>query len=144
VGVTGTIAALSNTLFPVETFIQALADDLNPESHILVRLRGLHPLLGLSFGIGFTILVYLLSEALEERETLLKRYTFQSSVLCAMVTLAGSFTILLHAPTWMKLLHLGLIYKFWVWLGVTYHLTRFKTEPSVNSPQEPDLNPGFK
>lgn len=133
VGVTGTIAALSNTLFPVETLIQALADDLNPKSHILVRLRGLHPLLGLSFGVGFTILIYLLSDAIEEKETLLKQYAFQSSILCAMASLAGTFTILLHAPNWMKLLHLALIYLFWVWLGITYYHTRFKTQLELKS-----------
>lgn len=132
VGVTGTIAALSNTLFPVEALVQALRDDLNPNSHFLIRLRGLHPLLGLCFGIGFTLLTYLLSEAVDQSETLIKRFTFQVAVLCGSVTLAGTLTILLHAPTWMKLLHLGLIYLFWVWLGLTYHHTRYqsKTERS--------------
>jgi len=128
VGVTGTIAALSNTLFPVENLMQALADDLNPQSHFLIRLRGLHPLLGLSFGVGFTVLIYLLSESLESAEVRLKTLTFQASVLCSMVTIAGALTILFHAPAWMKLTHLTFIYLFWGCLGLCYHHSRFFIE----------------
>jgi cytochrome c oxidase assembly protein subunit 15 len=128
VGVTGTIAALSNTLFPVNSLSLALAQDLDANSHILIRLRGLHPILGLTSGLGLTILFYLLSEALNLEEMRLRRLTFQVASLCGLVTLSGTVTILLHAPIWMKLGHLGLIYTFWVWLGITFYHTQYRAQ----------------
>jgi len=125
IGTTGTIAALSNTLFPVESFIEALTQDLDSQSHILIRLRGLHPLLGLSFGVGFTILFYLLSEVINPSEKRLRQLIFQVALLCGLVTLSGASTILLHAPIWMKLLHLGLIYTFWTWIGIAFYHTQY-------------------
>jgi cytochrome c oxidase assembly protein subunit 15 len=47
VGVTGAIAALGDTLFPAASLAHGLAQDLSPQSHLFLRLRGLHPILAL-------------------------------------------------------------------------------------------------
>lgn len=47
VGVSGAIAALGDTLFPSKTLAEALAADLSPTSHMLLRLRMLHPALAI-------------------------------------------------------------------------------------------------
>ena len=47
----GGIAAMGNTMFPSESLSQGLAADFNPDSHPLIRLRILHPLIAISVGI---------------------------------------------------------------------------------------------
>jgi heme A synthase len=49
-GVTGVIAALGNTLFPAHSVAEGLAQDLDPQSHIFLRLRVFHPMLATLVG----------------------------------------------------------------------------------------------
>src|SRR3954447_20009509 len=44
-GITGAIAALGDTLFPATSLAAGLAQDFDSSSHILLRLRALHPLI---------------------------------------------------------------------------------------------------
>ncbi|HZH31749.1 MAG TPA: COX15/CtaA family protein, partial [Pyrinomonadaceae bacterium] len=45
VAVSGAVAALGDTLFPVNSLAEGIRQDLSPTAHFLVRLRVLHPLL---------------------------------------------------------------------------------------------------
>jgi heme A synthase len=47
----GGIAAMGNTIFPAESLREGLAADFDPSSHLLVRLRILHPLIAITVGI---------------------------------------------------------------------------------------------
>jgi heme A synthase len=51
VGMTGAIASLGDTLFPARTLGEGLAQDLDPTSHLLLRLRVLHPTVAVLTGI---------------------------------------------------------------------------------------------
>lgn len=125
-GLTGTIAALANTLFPVETLIEGLRRDLDPNSHFLIRWRGLHPILGWSIGFGCTLFLYQLSEAVNTTYKKLRSALFGGSLLFAAITLAGTLMILLHSPTWIKLVHLSLIYSLWVTLITIKTFTKYQ------------------
>ncbi len=48
---TGGIAAMGNTIFPSESLADGFMADFDPESHPLIRLRGLHPLIAISVGV---------------------------------------------------------------------------------------------
>ncbi len=52
VGTSGAVAALGDTLFPSASLAEALASDLSATSHILIRLRVLHPVLALAVAAG--------------------------------------------------------------------------------------------
>lgn len=47
----GGIAAMGNTMFPSESLRQGIAADFDPTSHLLIRLRILHPLIAISIGV---------------------------------------------------------------------------------------------
>ncbi|MGD9573321.1 MAG: heme A synthase [Thermoleophilia bacterium] len=51
VGMTGAVASLGDTLFPARTLGEGLAQDLDPTSHLLLRLRVLHPTFAVLAGI---------------------------------------------------------------------------------------------
>lgn len=112
IGITGAWASLSNSLFPTENLWQGLMDDLSSDSHFLVRLRGLHPVLA-SLGAGSLALYFWLKSQTSESASVQKR-SLQMSLLLIVGILFGMATLLLHAPVWMKIVHLALAHTIWV------------------------------
>ncbi len=51
VGLTGAVASLGDTLFPARTLREGIAQDFDPTSHLLLRLRILHPAIALGTGM---------------------------------------------------------------------------------------------
>jgi heme A synthase len=114
VGVSGAIAALGDTLFPSRTLAEALAADLSPTSHLLLRLRMLHPALA----IATASLLVIVSPLLARRDGTLLATRLASGVALLAVTqlLAGLINVVLLAPVWMQLLHLLLADALWITL----------------------------
>ena len=112
VGVSGAIAALGDTLFPVRSLAEGLAQDFNPAANIFVRLRWLHPLIAAAGGAW--LLCYAFS-ALARRP---KARSLAAGVagLVSLQFLAGIANLLLRAPVWMQLVHLLLADLVWIWL----------------------------
>ena len=50
-GISGAVAALGDTLFPAGSLADALWNDLSPTSHLLIRLRVLHPAIAIGTGV---------------------------------------------------------------------------------------------
>ena len=102
---TGGIAAMGNTMFPAETLADGVAMDFDPESHPLVRLRILHPIIAVSVGIylflalGFARLNKPVLEARRLSQVLFGAYVAQ--------LLVGFVNFAMLAPTVLQLLHLG-------------------------------------
>ncbi len=102
----GGIAAMGNTMFPSESLREGLAADFNPESHPLIRLRILHPLIAIFVGIylfislGLTWMMKPVEDAKRVAQTLLGVYIFQ--------LLIGTLNLALLAPIVLQLLHLGM------------------------------------
>lgn len=92
----GGVAALSNTLFPSGGIIEGLAADLDPSSHPFVRLRGLHPLLGVSVGV-YLMLSLGLMWYLQPRPEVRHTARFLAGVYLAQLLL-GFVTLLWHNP----------------------------------------------
>ncbi len=112
--VTGAIAALGNTLFPVDTIAEGIAQDLDPSSHLFLRLRVFHPILAV--GAGAVTMVFATFVASRHRLRL-------GHAVAGLVVLQlglGLLNLTLHAPTWLQLVHLLLADVLWigvVWLG---------------------------
>jgi cytochrome c oxidase assembly protein subunit 15 len=100
----GAIAALGSHLMPASSLQQGLAHDLHSDSHIAVRLRLLHPLLGLAIPlISWFIFSYRATEAPPQH---LSSMYCQLGISVLVMVLIGILTLSLLAPTWLKLLHL--------------------------------------
>lgn len=112
VGVSGSIAALGDTLFPSRTLAEALAADLSPTSHLLIRLRMLHPALA----IATSVLLAIGAPVLARRSGHAQAETLARAVAALAVTqlVAGVVNVVLLAPVWMQLLHLLLADLLWI------------------------------
>lgn len=100
----GGIAAMGNTMFPSESLAAGLAADFNPDSHPLIRLRILHPLIAVTVGIylfvslGFGWWLKPAPEARGYTRALLATYLIQLGI--------GTFNLALLAPAVLQVLHL--------------------------------------
>ena len=101
VGVTGTLAALSDTLFPATSLAAAFAQDFSASGGWLLRLRILHPLSAVVAGMFICwLLVRSFGRATERRMALLVL-----SLLVLQFAL-GIADVTLLAPVWLQVVHL--------------------------------------
>jgi cytochrome c oxidase assembly protein subunit 15 len=123
IGITGAWASLSNSLFPSDTLLGGLKEDLATNSHFLIRLRIYHPLVALICGGSLSLFFWMKSQS--AKSFMLQRRSFQMSVLLLCGILFGIATLMFHAPVWMKLAHLTLAHTIWVTLLLwVYHFRR--------------------
>jgi heme A synthase len=112
VGKTGAIAALGDTLYPSTSLLDGLKADLAPTSTLLLRLRILHPALGVAVGamLVFAALAVPLGAA-DRRGRLAKRAVV---VLAVVQVLLGFVNVWLLAPVPMQLTHLLVADLLWI------------------------------
>jgi heme A synthase len=111
-GVSGAIAALGDTLFPVSSLAAGLAQDLDPAANIFLRLRLFHPLIAAV--VGAWLLFYAVSSA--SRRPDVSGRAWSLVVLLGAQIAAGVVNLLLLAPVWMQLVHLLLADLLWITL----------------------------
>ncbi len=108
VGVSGSLAALGDTLFPATSLQAAFLEDFDASSPWLLRLRGIHPASALVAG---GLVIWLLMRA--RRDGLVRPAKVLFAFLCLQFVL-GIADVLLLAPVWMQLLHLLSADLYWV------------------------------
>ena len=111
-GASGAVAALGDTLFPVKTLSEGLAQDLSPLSHVFLRLRLLHPVLALGTGLfvlGSAGLVRAFSPS-----PMAQKISRLVTALFVMQFTAGILNLTLLAPVPMQLVHLLLADAMWI------------------------------
>ncbi|MEO6655408.1 MAG: COX15/CtaA family protein, partial [Pyrinomonadaceae bacterium] len=113
VGISGSIAALSSMLFPSMTLTEAIAKDFSPTSHILLRLRLLHPITAILTSV---FLIFLTGWLAKERagDPKIARWSNILSVLVLLQIGFGSLTLLMLAPIVMQLGHLLFADAIWI------------------------------
>lgn len=109
IAVTGAWAALASTLFPSESLWEGLMKDFQPDSHHLLRLRILHPMIALFGGGGLSVWMWMRS--FEEGPE--RRLHLETGLFLLAGILFGMATLLLLSPVWMKLTHLALAHLMW-------------------------------
>lgn len=122
IGITGAWASLSNSLFPTDNLWDGFMADFSSDSHFLIRIRGLHPLLALLGGGGLALYFWLKAQTAEL--AVIQKRSLQMSLLLIFGILFGIATLLLHAPVWMKIVHLALAHSIWVVLLQWIYLAR--------------------
>ena len=106
VGVSGSLAALGDTLFPASSLRAAFAQDFDAASPMLLRLRGIHPASAV-VAAGFVIWLLVRTRG-TVRGWLVGLLTLQFVL--------GIADVLLLAPTWMQIVHLLGADVYWVTL----------------------------
>ena len=103
---TGGVAALSNTVFPSSSILEGLMTDLNPTSHILLKLRIIHPVLALL--LTFTMIFILLRLYKDD-----PKYVVRLSTCIIVGVTIGIITLVTLSPVYMKLIHLTVAHIIW-------------------------------
>jgi heme A synthase len=112
VGTSGAVSALGDTLYPSASLAQALASDLSTTSHLLIRLRVLHPALALTVAVGLVIGAHRFPLATDDARGRLAAGAVAATAVAQVV--AGFVNVLLLAPIWMQIVHLLVADVLWI------------------------------
>ncbi|GAC1430085.1 MAG: hypothetical protein NVSMB62_27590 [Acidobacteriaceae bacterium] len=118
VGVSGSMAALGDTLFPAPSLRAAFAQDFAPNSPWLLRLRLVHPVSAVVAGL---FVVWLVARAFRSGPDTDGQNRNTAQLVSGLLLLQfglGIADVLLLAPAWMQILHLLGADLFWVSLVV--------------------------
>ena len=113
VGVSGSLAALGDTLFPSSSLRSAIAADLSASAPALIRIRWVHPVCAV---IAALCLLVLLRRGWSQAETAMPARAIAWLLVAQFVL--GLADVLLLAPVWLQLVHLLGADLFWVTLVV--------------------------
>ena len=112
VGKTGAIAALGDTLYPASSFLDGLRADLAPTSSLLLRLRILHPALGVAVGAMLVFGTAAIPIGAGDRRG---RFAKRAVVaLSGFQVVLGFVNVWLLAPVWMQIAHLLVADLLWI------------------------------
>ena len=104
VGVTGSLAALGDTLFPASSLGAALAQDFSATSGWLVRWRWTHPIVAVLAGV---FLIWLLMRAAQHGRTgTTAACPRWCSFFLSCQYVLGVLDVTLLAPVWLQIVHL--------------------------------------
>jgi heme A synthase len=111
VGVSGAVAALGNTLYPDGSLAEGLAADLSPASHLLIRLRILHPAFAVITSVGLMLGAPRLATG---GAPVARRWGRAVAAIAAVQLGLGALNVILLAPVWLQLLHLLVADALWI------------------------------
>lgn len=112
VGKSGAVAALGDTLYPAQSVLGGLAQDVSPTAHFLVQLRVAHPILALA---GALLVALAASRVLQSTDDGgARRAAWAVSSLALVQLAAGLLNVALLAPVWMQIVHLLLADLLWI------------------------------
>jgi len=111
IGITGALASFGDSIFPADSLPHAVVQDFSSSSHILLRLRVLHPIAAV---IGSIYVLWLL-------QTFWRKQERSPWMLLLTVTLTaqialGTMNVILLAPVWLQMTHLLVAGMFWILL----------------------------
>lgn len=111
-GMSGTITALGDTLFPHDSFATGIFHDFQPDSHVIARARFVHPLMAAI--IGLTVMLTAAYVRRSSSDPLVRRWSYIVIGMVLLQGMAGGITILLLAPVTMQIIHLFLADSLWI------------------------------
>ncbi len=112
IGKSGAVAALGDTLYPAQSILGGLAQDLSPTAHFLVQLRITHPILALAGALLVALCAGRVLQATDEPAA--RRAAWTVSSLALLQLAAGLANVALLAPVWMQIVHLLLADLLWI------------------------------
>lgn len=130
VGMSGSLAALSNMIFPSQSVSEGIAKDFAESSHAILRLRLSHPISSIAFGVYLIFLAGWL-RARSGQSAAVVRWSNVLSLLILLQLAWGAVTLLTLAPIVMQIIHLVLADAVWIaliLLGANYLSERGRYE----------------
>ncbi|NNE68166.1 MAG: heme A synthase [Pyrinomonadaceae bacterium] len=128
IGITGAIASLTNMLFPSSSLVEGITKDFAADSHILLRLRILHPFGSVLIGVFLAFVAGWIGSTYKKRAG---RMPGLLALLILIQVIFGGMTILTGAPIVMQLIHLLLADAIWiVWVLLIAKCLMTDEEPS--------------
>jgi heme a synthase len=127
VGVSGSLAALGDSLYPSTSLQSAIQQDFATTSALLLRLRWLHPVLGFAAGLFLCWLVY--------RSVFQNGYWNNRKLALTVIGLLllqyclGVADVMLLAPVWMQIVHL--LGADLLWIALVILAARLCVQPAV-------------
>jgi len=112
VGITGSLAALGDTIFPAASLRSSLIQDFSLSSHHLLRLRLLHPV---TVVLGAIYVLWIVLKGSRRQAHPSKTLPFLISMLILQAGL-GVMNVILLAPVWLQIVHLLVADLFWILL----------------------------
>ena len=112
VGVSGSLAALGDTLFPAASLRVAMEQDFASGSPLLLRLRGVHPL---SVIVSTAFVFWMVVKGRRAGDGPLGNLVV--GLLSAQIVV-GVADVVLLAPTWIQIVHLFIADLYWIALIV--------------------------
>lgn len=109
--VSGALAALGDTLYPAGSLAEALGAELSSASHLIIRLRLLHPTVAVFTAIGLIVVGIRIGYT---SGGWTKRLGFALAGAAAWQVLVGLTNVLLLAPVWMQLVHVASADLVWI------------------------------
>src|SRR5215510_2506755 len=109
IGITGSLAALGDTLFPATSLRASFIQDFS-SANVLLRLRFLHPV---AAAIAAIYVVWLIQKSLNNRGPSSSQVVMPGGVLIGQIAL-GILNVVLLAPVWLQIVHLLVAELFWV------------------------------
>lgn len=114
VGVSGSLAALGDTLYPATSLANALQQDFSATSSLLLRLRWLHPA---SAFIAGAFILWIVVKALGMHVSGRTRSLAIAVIALLFAQYAiGAINIVLLAPLWIQIVHLFFADLLWICL----------------------------
>lgn len=110
IGITGTVAALADTLFPASSLQRSILEDFSSGAPTLLRVRLLHPAVA---AIAVAYVVWVVFTTWSERDA--KRAIALIFLLFLQVGI-GIMNVLLMAPIWLQIVHLFVADLLWILL----------------------------
>ncbi len=113
VGISGSVAALSSMIFPSGTVTEGITKDFSTTSHMLLRLRPLHPLLAVASAVFLVFWTGGLKRQFCDSKRIV-RWANTVAVLVVVQVAFGALTLLTLGPILMQLGHLLLADLVWI------------------------------
>jgi len=111
IGMTGSLASLGDTIFPVGSLRHALMQDFSSGSHVLVRLRLLHPVAAV---MGSIYVLWLLWKSWGKQVG--SGWTLVLAITLTAQIALGAMNVILLAPIWLQMTHLLVAELVWILL----------------------------
>jgi len=113
IGMTGSLASVGDTVFPVGSLRHALMQDFSSSSHVLLRLRLLHPVAAV---MGSMYVLWLLWKFWGKPDRSVWKLVL-AVTLTAQIAF-GAMNVILLAPIWLQTTHLLVAELIWILLVV--------------------------
>jgi heme A synthase len=111
-GASGALAALGDTLFPVDTLAEGFRQDFSSTAHFLIRLRILHPTFAVLVGFYLIVITGIITS--RKDDNWVQRFGRILIIAVLIQFSAGLLNVFLLAPVWMQLVHLLLADIIWI------------------------------